>query len=381
MNKSLTGKALSIMIPFALIFLILALKPAPFTNLLQGFLTPRIINVIFAVILVQVFSRTMKTGGFDVKLQTAIRMITRSKIIALIIPSSLFGLLPMPAGALVSAPFTEKAASFLGLDRVKTFFVNYWFRHVWEYSWPLYAGVILGAGILKISISKFAFLQSPLVFASIFIGLVPLLVWTKNHPSTKHDDFLPFDIKTVTEVFLPVVILFFLALIFKININLSLLLSIGLIHLLSKIPVMSFFKSLKSSIFSFTTLLIITVLFLKTVIDKSHALTPIYNLLVSSGISPIMVGMGIAFVSGFFTGITQASVGITFPVFLSLLQHNIYLAPLLFTSGFMGVMVSPFHLCYLTTKEYFKLSTRETHALIVPSAILMIIISLFYVLI
>ncbi len=381
MSRTFFGKALSIAIPLILIVLILILKPVNFRVLINGFLTRRIINVIIAVILVQVFSKTMKLGRFDVKLQDAIRMITRSKILGVIIPSSLFGLLPMPAGALVSAPFTEKAASYLGFNRVKTFFVNYWFRHIWEYSWPLYAGVILGSGILKVSISKFAFMQSPLVIASILVGLFPLLMWTRNHPSKKHEDLMKFNGRTITEVFLPVVILFFLTLVFRVNINISLLISIGLIYFLSKIQAITFLKSLKNSIFSFTTALIITVLFLKTVIEKSQALSPLYHSLVKSGISPIIVGMGIAFISGFFTGITQASVGITFPVFLSILSKNIYVAPVLYTTGFMGVMVSPFHLCYLTTKEYFKVSTKDTYPVIVPSALLMIGLSLIYLLV
>ncbi len=380
MTRTGFGKALSIAIPVILIVLILAIKPTGTDSLIHGFFTARIINVIIAVIFVQVFSKTMKLGGFDTKLQKAIRMITKSKVLGVIIPPALFGLLPMPAGALVSAPFTEKAASYLNFTKIKSFFVNYWFRHIWEYSWPLYAGVILGSGILKISIGKFALIQSPLVLVSFIVGLIPLFFWIRTHPEKRHENLIPFETKTVTEVFLPVIILFLLALVFRVNINISLLVSIGLIYIISKIPAITFLNSLKKSTFSFTTLLIITVLFLKTVIEKTGALSPIYEFFVQSGVSPILIGMGIAFISGFFTGITQASVGITFPVFLGLLTKNIYIAPILYTTGFMGVMVSPFHLCYLTTKEYFKVSTKDTYPLVVPASLAMIGLSLLYLL-
>ncbi len=381
MNKSAFGKILSIGIPVLLIVLFLIIEPVNAKILINSFFTKRIVNVIIAVILVQVFSKTMKLGGFDAKLQNAIRMITKSKTMGTIIPSALFGLLPMPAGALVSAPFTEKAASYLGLSREKTFFINYWFRHIWEYSWPLYAGVILGSGIMRMSVGKFALIQSPLVFASFVVGLVPLLFWTRNHPSRKHESLLPFDRKTIVEVFSPVVVLFILTLVLRININIALLVAILMIYVMSHINALNFIISLKKSIFSFTTLLIITVLFLKTVIEKSGILTPLYESLVKSGVSPIIVGMGIAYISGFFTGITQASVGITFPVFIAVLTKNPYVAPILYTTGFMGVMVSPFHLCYLTTREYFKVSTRETYPIIIPSTIIMILLSLLYLLI
>ena len=381
MNKTSVGKTLSVGIPLFLIVLSLALKPVEAKTLVNGFFTKRIITVIIAVILVQVFSKTMKLGGFDKKLQDAIRMITRSKIVSTIIPSALFGLLPMPAGALVSAPFTEKAAFYLGLSKEKTFFVNYWFRHIWEYSWPLYAGVILGSGIMKMSVGKFALIQSPMVLLSFIVGLIPLLVWTRKHPTRKHESLMPFDRKIITQVFLPIIVLFILTLVLRININISLLVVIGMIYWMSGIKIMNFPTSLKKSIFSFTTLLIITVLLLKTVIEKSGILMPLYESLVKSGISPIIVGMCIAYISGFFTGITQASVGITFPVFLPILNQNPHLAPILYTAGFMGVMVSPFHLCYLTTKDYFHVSTKETHQIIVPASMVMILSSLLYLLV
>ena len=381
MNKTRVGKILSVGIPLFLIVLFLILQPVKAKTLISGFFTKRIITVIIAVVLVQIFSKTMKLGGFDKKLQDAIRMITRSKTIGTIIPSALFGLLPMPAGALVSAPFTEKAASYLGLSKDKTFFINYWFRHIWEYSWPLYAGVIVGSGIMKMSVGKFALIQSPMVFISFIVGLVPLLIWTRRHPSRKHERLMPFEHRTIIEVFMPILVLFILTLVLRININIALLVAIFMIYWMSHIHLRNFVDSLKKSVFSFTTLLIITVLFLKTVIEKSGILTPVYESLVKSGISPIIVGMGIAYISGFFTGITQASVGITFPVFLSMLTQNPYFAPILYTAGFMGVMVSPFHLCYLTTKEYFHVSGKETYPIIVPATIVMILSSLFYLMV
>ncbi len=381
MKKTQIGKVLSVAIPVVLIIIFLFVSPVNINLLMSGFFSKTIIKVIIAVILVQVFSKTMKLAGYDKKLHDAIRMLTKSKRLGTIVPSMLFGLLPMPAGALVSAPFVEKGASYLGLSKEKTFFINYWFRHIWEYSWPLYAGVILASGIMKMSIAHFALIQSPLVLLSFIVGAAALLMWTRDQKEKAHESLVPFNWKTITEVFLPVLLLFILALVFGININIALLVVIFLVYLMSKVHLSNFLISLKDSIFSFTTLLIITVLFLKTVIEKTGILTPVYNSLVKSGIPPIIVGTGIAYISGFFTGITQASVGISFPVFLSGLIKNPYLAPLLYTTGFMGVMVSPFHLCYLTTKEYFNVSFKDTYPIIIPPTIIMILSSLFYLLI
>ena len=53
------------------------------------------------------------------------------------------GLIPMPAGALFSAPLVQQAGDGVELSAEWKSAVNYWFRHVWEYWWPLYPGVII----------------------------------------------------------------------------------------------------------------------------------------------------------------------------------------------------------------------------------------------
>ena len=63
---------------------------------------------------------------------------------------------------------------------------------------------------------------------------------------------------------------------------------------------------------------------------------------------------------GGISGIAVGFVGTTFPVLISLLQtlqiEGSFLPYLVlgFCSGFMGVMLSPLHVCFLVTQQYFK---------------------------
>src|SRR5262249_16135590 len=52
--------------------------------------------------------------------------------LVLALPPALVGLLPMPAGALVSAPLVNDAAGSKPVSPEARTFINYWFRHLWE---------------------------------------------------------------------------------------------------------------------------------------------------------------------------------------------------------------------------------------------------------
>ena len=85
------------------------------------------------------------------------------------------GLLPMPAGALFSAPLLDDCDGDEKLDPLLKTRINYWFRHVWEFWWPLYPGVLLAVDITGVPIWQFVFLMFPMFFASIAAGYIFLL--------------------------------------------------------------------------------------------------------------------------------------------------------------------------------------------------------------
>ncbi|MBV5337601.1 MAG: DUF401 family protein, partial [Deltaproteobacteria bacterium] len=89
---------------------------------------------------------------------------------------------------------------------------------------------------------------------------------------------------------------------------------------------------------------------------------------------PLLMAL-IPFIAGVMTGLTVGYVGITFPLLLPLMgdvQPNLWLESLAFASGFAGVMLSPVHLCFVLTREYFAADTALVyHRLIVPSIVVL----------
>ncbi len=52
---------------------------------------------------------------------------------------------------------------------------NYWFRHVWEYWWPLYPGVILTFDLTGLQIWQLILVQAPVSLLAITGGYLFLL--------------------------------------------------------------------------------------------------------------------------------------------------------------------------------------------------------------
>jgi hypothetical protein len=71
-----------------------------------------------------------------------------------LIPAAI-GLVPMPGGALFSAPLVGKTAEKSTNSPEWKAAVNYWFRHILEYWWPLYPVVIVTLSIFTIETWKY----------------------------------------------------------------------------------------------------------------------------------------------------------------------------------------------------------------------------------
>jgi len=113
-------------------------------------------------------------------------------------------------------------------------------------------------------------------------------------------------------------------------------------------------------------LLVAAIMVFKGVMNDSEAVIQIRNELMTHGIPIIMVILIMPFLSGLVTGIAIGFVGTSFPLIIPMFPttHLItYLswAALAYTFGYMGMMLSPVHLCFLVTKDYFKAGLARSY--------------------
>jgi len=122
--------------------------------------------VIFLIIWL---SNQMDLTGVMEELVKTIRARVSSRAALAAMPA-VIGLLPMSGGAIFSAPMVDSCDHENSLSQDLKTQINYWFRHIWEYWWPLYPGVLLAVDLAGIEIWQFVLVQLPLCFCSISIG-------------------------------------------------------------------------------------------------------------------------------------------------------------------------------------------------------------------
>ncbi|RLB04094.1 MAG: hypothetical protein DRG50_09360, partial [Deltaproteobacteria bacterium] len=119
---------------------------------LYGLLEPKTIKLAGALLLILLLSEIMKETGRMRKMIDSFGAITGDLRAVVALLPAMIGLMPLMGGALVSAPLVVEASNALGLSAERRTFLNYWFRHIWEYFLPTYPGVILTSALLGVAL-------------------------------------------------------------------------------------------------------------------------------------------------------------------------------------------------------------------------------------
>ena len=121
--------------------------------------------------------------------------------------------------------------------------------------------------------------------------------------------------------------------------------------------------------------LVVGVCVLKGMLDASNTAESIAAFLKSTGLPiPVVIG-SIVFVVGMLLGYTLGFVGICYPMLDAMLrlpggELNYPLAAFTFACGFLGVMLSPVHLCLVLSREHFDAGWGGVYRKLLPPTLL-----------
>jgi integral membrane protein (TIGR00529 family) len=306
-----------------------------------------------------------------------------------LIPAAI-GLVPLPGGALFSAPLVGRSAENSNSSPEWKAAVNYWFRHILEYWWPLYPVVIVTLSIFTLQTWKFMLLQIPFTFVSLSAGYFFLLRHQTFSFTT--DDPAEQKLPSIVKVLLPIIIIvlatlllpgFFHKILPGLNPASWKLLSMltGLIISLTLIQSgrANYSRKMFSDLFTLKTLnVFITlggVMIFESLLNSS-GLIPLAGRELSTGQVPIgLIIAFLPFLAGLVTGIAIGFAGVAFPIVVGFITAGeINMQPmaalvLAFSMGYAGMMLSPVHLCFLLTVEYFSASFLKVYKYILPCAL------------
>jgi len=281
---------------------------------------------------------------------------------------ALIGLLPMPGGAMLSAPIVKEVGAKTGLPPDKLTFINYWFRHLWEYFWPLYPALLLTAGLFNVTIRDIMVTQFPLSLAAIATGAVFMTRQTRQPADGSRSDFR--QLFRMIMFMWPILLVILLVLVIKLPMTIALAAGCAAALIGVRFQPLRILKVLRRA-FSVSTLGVIYAVFLfKNMLEMSSALANIPPIAAGAVLLKILVIFLAPFVVGFLTGVNTAFAGIAFPIILpwigtgpSVMTYIMFA----YASGFIGVLLSPVHLCLCLTKEYFGAEFPKVYRYLLPA--------------
>jgi len=334
----------------------------------EGLTAPGTLELVGIVLLVLYLGQFLQAADHSRRLVESLRRLVRDPRLILAIPSAVLGLLPMMAGAMMGAPIVEEAARRWNLSPAWKTFYNYWFRHIWEYCWPLYLNVILASTIFRLPIATLCLYQFPFTVLAAAIGLVVLF---KNVPPSQQETGEKGGWRDVWGIVLGLwPILLTIVLVFAAGLKMlpALAISAGLTQALSRSPISARWAVIRAGFSLRIALLTAMLMVFKRILETSGALDAVAGVVDPAGFSGYVLLFTAPFLVALLTGVNQAFVAITFPLLVPIVgtgDPDPFLALFAYISGFTGILVSPAHLCLALTADYFKADLRDVYRILV----------------
>ena len=325
-------------------------------------------------------SRLMEEKGLLAKLAATMESIN-PKLALHFIPA-VIGFVPMPAGALVSATASRDLTKRIGLAPEQGTFINYWFRHIWEFSLPVYPGLIIASVLFSIPLSLVVTTLAPMSALSIISGAILSYTILKKIPKVKGQMT-----KSIAYNFLKAswpILLLIPSIMLGLEAMIAFPLMVTLLAIRQRATWLEFKKALKYGVDLRILFMLYAVMLYKATIENSGAANAVFSDMQAIGLPPLIMLAAMPLLMGLATGISWAFAGIALPLLVPYIASgsgiNGYALLLAYVSGMLGVMLSPLHLCLILSAEYFKATLGKVYKYVLPLAIAMegIVILIYY---
>ncbi|MEA2065638.1 MAG: DUF401 family protein [Thermotogota bacterium] len=316
-------------------------------------------KVIITIFSIYLLGETMSKSGDSKKFTSAIKEIFPNPKVSISLMPALIGLLPMPGGAMFSAPMvkdiSEDTPNISSKDALAT---NYWFRHSMEYFWPLYPAIIIVASMANVSLRSIVIYMLPVGLAAIITGYL-LLIRCVPKVKLEKSSLLQLAMSSW-----PIIVVIIFVIFNQPGWMVVLLTSV--VYLLTKRNKTGALKGVLNKWKTF--ILLLAVFFFKAFVESTQVNDFMSEELINWSIPTLLVMMILPFIMGQMTGITQGAVGLSFPLVMSMASDGsgLSVAILAYTFAVAGVLLSPVHLCVVLTVNYF----RESYSALIKRIIL-----------
>ncbi|MDH5448735.1 MAG: DUF401 family protein [Candidatus Bathyarchaeota archaeon] len=293
-------------------------------------------------------------------------LLRNPKLIISALPA-IIGLLPVPGGALMSAPLVETEAEKLGLKEDKKTYVNVWFRHIIFPVYPMSQVLILTATLTEVSITSIVLSQIPVVVAMTVVGYFVVLKKVTVADTVVQKTKFQENLRIFLISFSPILVMILTVVIFGVNVSIAAFVGIILLLLITRPNRQILIKTISNVAVYKIALAAYGAMLLRSATMASGVSEVLGQTIATSNVSEVALLATLPAVLGFLVGSPYGGIAISHPIMAGTLNFTPSSASLLYISAYFGYLAAPTHLCLALTADYFKCPLNKIYKYLAPS--------------
>lgn len=334
----------------------------------RGVIDPMTLQLVFLVGLVTIFAYMLKEMSMLKDLINVVTYYLSSIFLSLITIPSLIGVLPIPGGAIFSAPMIEPLGEEMKLNNAELTSLNIFFRHLWYFSFPYMPSLILASSLSGIDILTIAAMHLPIVGIMIVIGwFYYSRAGIGKEAAAKNETGKTFpekrekpELKRSINALLPYIIVLIPPIFLGVDFVISLLIGVIAVAILNKKQFS--FSMIRNGFNLDLSYGVFGVMIFRAFIDRSQGVENLTELFIEAGFHPLLLALLVPFIVGLLTGNHVGAIGISYPIVLGIFSGGEAFSlwhMVIFSSSFFGYLISPFHMCNIMTVKYYNTNLRN----------------------
>jgi integral membrane protein (TIGR00529 family) len=282
--------------------------------------------------------------------------------------AALIGLLPVPGGALISAPLVKKAGG--GHPQDKSFVINIWFRHILILIYPLSPALIVPADIAGISVYEVIPYLVPAFLLFIAVGYWTLLRDVEGDDTAKDGASWKKAVAPLCIILVAPILDYGIKYLGVIEPQeavtlLAVMVSVAAAIAAGRLRLRPFLKAAaRTKPWKFFAIILCMYFFIE-VFNR----TTVGAAIAALDVPLVVLCVGIGFLLAFVIGRTQLSAAVVFPAYLGA-AGVASIGPLAFSitfvSIFLGYLISPLHPCISVSLEFFDTTLGRAIRIMAP---------------
>ncbi|MEM2926122.1 MAG: DUF401 family protein [Candidatus Bathyarchaeia archaeon] len=343
-----------------------------FKILLEALTDPSTWDLALITTLIPILAYCMKGTGMVDGLVRSMKGSLPGRATVSILPA-LMGALPMPGGALLSAPLIEEEGRRLRLTGEDESYINVWFRHWNFFIYPLSSTLILASSLAGISLFSLIKVQFLPLIVYLILGYIFSLRKIVEYDKDENVETKAIAGEPLRSALLnasPILISIVLN-ILGLPMAMALIFGIASVFALKRIGFKGIVRLLKEGFDWKPAFAILGVMCFRYMVRESGAVEALLPYIKGSGPPSITLLLIITWMIGFTTAMPTAGVAMIFPLAISILgQMDNILTSALYLTIVFSYIISPMHLCLILTLEYYKSQLQKVYKRLIPASLI-----------